>query len=479
MDSLIHNSNTSGKGNSMQDQPLRALMIDDSEDDILLTVRELKKGGYHLIYERIETAVDMKKALREKEWDIILCDYKMPTFDAPSAIAIFKELNLNIPFIVISGTIGEDTAIECMRSGAHDYFMKGKLSRLCPAIARELEDAKVRMKQKQSEEELRQSEAKYRTILEDIQEGYFEVDATGNFIFLNDSTCQLLGYSQEELLGMNYRQYTDPENAKKIFQAFRKVYNAGQTSEGFDWQIIRKNGTRRYVEASVSLQKNSQDKAIVFRGLVRDVTERKLAEVKLQQTLDSLKNAVGATIQVLIAALEARDPYTAGHQSQSARLASAIATEMGLAQESVEGIRMAGSIHDLGKLSIPAEILTKPSRLTVIEYEMVKEHPQSGYDMLKDIESPWPLAQIVYQHHERMNGTGYPRMLKGDEIILEARIMAVADVVDAMSSHRPYRASLGIEAALKEIEQNRGTLYDETVVDACLSLIRNKDYKHT
>jgi HD-GYP domain-containing protein (c-di-GMP phosphodiesterase class II) len=138
---------------------------------------------------------------------------------------------------------------------------------------------------------------------------------------------------------------------------------------------------------------------------------------------------------------------------------------------------MVGTIHDIGKLSIPAEILTKPTKLTRIEFSLIKEHSVSGYEMLKDIESPWPLAEIIYQHHERMNGTGYPRKLKGNEILIEARIMAVADVVEAMSSHRPYRAALGIEAALEEIEKNKGTLYDNTVVDACLRLFRGKGYK--
>jgi HD-GYP domain-containing protein (c-di-GMP phosphodiesterase class II) len=138
---------------------------------------------------------------------------------------------------------------------------------------------------------------------------------------------------------------------------------------------------------------------------------------------------------------------------------------------------MAGTIHDIGKLSIPAEILTKPTKLTNIEYSLIKEHSQSGYEMLKNVESPWPLAEIAYQHHERMNGTGYPRNMKGDEILLEARILAVADVVEAMASHRPYRASLGIEAALEEIEKNKGVLYDDAVVNACLKLFREKGYK--
>jgi putative nucleotidyltransferase with HDIG domain len=211
--------------------------------------------------------------------------------------------------------------------------------------------------------------------------------------------------------------------------------------------------------------------------LSHDITERKRAEAKLQQTLDSLKNAVGATIQVMVSAVEMKDPYTAGHQLRVADLAGAIATEMGLIQEKIDGIKMAGSIHDIGKLSIPAEILSKPTKLTKIEFSLVKEHVRSGYEMLKNVESPWPLAQIIYQHHERMDGSGYPRNLKGDEIIMEARIMAVADVVEAMASHRPYRPSLGIDATLGEIEKNRGILYDAAVADACLRLFRKKGFQ--
>ena len=195
------------------------------------------------------------------------------------------------------------------------------------------------------------------------------------------------------------------------------------------------------------------------------------------QTLESLRKAFGTTIQIMVSAVEARDPYTAGHQLRSADLARAIATEMGLSQDKIEGIRMAASIHDIGKLSIPSEILSKPSKLTTIEFSLIKEHSRSGYEMLKDMESPWPLAQIVYQHHERIDGSGYPRNLKGDEIMIEARIMAVADVVEAMASHRPYRPSRGIEAALEEIEKNKGILYDVDVADACLRLFREKGYK--
>jgi putative nucleotidyltransferase with HDIG domain len=262
-----------------------------------------------------------------------------------------------------------------------------------------------------------------------------------------------------------------------VFDAFNEIYKTGITGSIFEYEIIRKDGTRRQIEVSASLKKNSSGKPIGFRGISRDITERKRAEEQLQQTLESLRKSVGATIQVMVSAVEMRDPYTAGHQIRTADLARIIATEMGLPKEKIDGIRMAGSIHDIGKISIPAEILTKPTKLTDIEFSLIKEHSHSGYEMLKDVESPWPLAQIVYQHHERMDGSGYPRNLKGNEILIEARIMAVADVVEAMASHRPYRPGLGIDAALAEIEKNKGTIYDNTVANACLKLFREKGYQ--
>ncbi|MGO8717367.1 MAG: PAS domain S-box protein [Smithella sp.] len=460
---------------------------------------------------------------------------------------------------------------------------------------------------KRAEEELRLNEEKYRSVLKDIQEGYFEVDLSGNFTFFNDSLCRYFDCSREELMGMNYRQYTDNEHSKKLFQAFNKVYNSGEPIEGFNWQVIRKDGTKRYIEASVSLRKDSSGKPTGFRGIARDVTERKIAEEELRksdekylnifenavegiyqstiegrfitanaalarmtgydspeeliesikdmgtqlyvhpedrkrfleirdtkgfvddfevefykkdgntfwgvinartvkdekgeilyfegfieditirkhaeerlhQTLGRLRKAVITTIQVLVSAVESRDPYTSGHQVRVAHLARAIATEMGLLQDKIDSIRMAGSIHDIGKLSVPAEILSKPTKLTDIELSLIKEHSRVGYEMLKDVESPWPLAEIIYQHHECMNGSGYPRNLKGDDILMEARIMAVADIVEAMASHRPYRPALGIEAALEEIEKNKGILYDDTVANACLKLFREKDYQLT
>jgi putative nucleotidyltransferase with HDIG domain len=223
------------------------------------------------------------------------------------------------------------------------------------------------------------------------------------------------------------------------------------------------------------LEEMAGDLAFGVQSL-RTRRERDLALEKNQQQLVQLQDNLEDTVRAIATIVEMRDPYTSGHQIRVAELASAIAKQMGLPDEQVHAIHLAGVVHDLGKIQIPAEILSKPGKITDLEYRLIKTHAQAGYDILKGIDFPWPIAQMVLQHHERMDGSGYPQGLKGDQILLEARILGVADVVEAMSSHRPYRASLGIEVALEEITRSRGTLYDPQVVDACLALFREQHY---
>ncbi len=204
--------------------------------------------------------------------------------------------------------------------------------------------------------------------------------------------------------------------------------------------------------------------------------ERNRAAGELQANLEKLEVALEGTVKVVASTVEVRDPYTAGHQRRVASLAKKIATRMALPESEIEGIYMAGLVHDLGKIYVPAEILSKPSRLSGIEFNLIRTHPQVGYDLLKTIEFPWPIAEIVYQHHEKINGSGYPRGLSGDDILLEAKILTVADVVEAMASHRPYRPSLGIERALEQITRNRTILYDPEVVDTCLGLFEQGEF---
>jgi len=327
-------------------------------------------------------------------------------------------------------------------------------------------------KRKQDEAALQESEIRFRQLADATWEGIL-IHRDGILLDGNQALFDMFGYKTAEAIGRSILDFIDPEYTEKIVQRLKETT---QTS------ILHVEGKGRKKDGTV-FPIEALGRPITHNNLparvtaVRDLTERIGAEQKLQNTLASLRKAVSATVQVLVTAVETRDPYTAGHQNRSAALAHAIATEMGLSQDKIDGIGMAGSIHDIGKLSIPAEILSKPTNLTEIEFPLIKEHAKKGYEMLKDVESPWPLAEMVYQHHERMDGSGYPRGLKGEEILIESRILAVADVVESMASHRPYRPALGLDAALEEIENNKGTLYDADAVDACLRLFREKGYQ--
>ncbi len=215
----------------------------------------------------------------------------------------------------------------------------------------------------------------------------------------------------------------------------------------------------------------------VVATLIGEGITRLQIEEELKLSYQKLQKAMKSTIQAIALILEKRDPYTAGHQKRMTKLACAIAEEISLPKDKIEGLYIAGIIHDIGKINIPTEILSKPGRLSEIELSLIQTHPQVGSDILKEMELPWEVSAIVLQHHERMDGSGYPSGLSGEAILLEARILAVADVVEAMASHRPYRPALGLDKALEEITQNKGKLYDPEVVDVCLKLFKEKGFK--
>ena len=296
----------------------------------------------------------------------------------------------------------------------------------------------------------------------------------GRYIDVNDAFVQITGYGRDEVIGKTSAELGLWSHPEERTQAKELIKKEGRLRD-FESLFRMRSGEIRVMRRSAEVIELLGEQCLV--AVNRDITERRQAQEKVQETLKNLRKAMGGIIQVISATVEARDPYTAGHQKRVADLARAIAGEMGLAADQREGLRMAGTIHDLGKVSIPAEILSKPTKLSEIEYQLIQVHPQIGYDILKEIEFPWPIAEMVLQHHERMNGSGYPRGLQGEAISIEARILMVADVVEAMASYRPYRPARGIEAALEEIEKNGGTIYDQIVVDACLRLFREKGFQ--
>jgi len=320
---------------------------------------------------------------------------------------------------------------------------------------------------------LMESEIKYRRIFESFEDLYYQTDEKGIIRVLSPSLYRLTGWSPDELIGKPVTDvYVSPKDQGGL--------SAEISQSGFlrDYEVFlkKKDGTQTYASLTASILTDPDGRLRGIAGTLRDITERKQAEKERKQSFERLRKALGATVQSISMTVEMKDPYTAGHQQRVSDLARAIATEMGLSADRRDFIRTASSIHDIGKVSVPAEILSKPTKLTGLEFSLIKTHSQSGYDILKDIEFPWPVADVVLQHHERMNGSGYPQGLKGDDILLEARIMAVADVVEAIASHRPYRPSRGIDFALDEISRNKGILYDADVVDACLKLFQEKSY---
>jgi PAS domain S-box-containing protein/putative nucleotidyltransferase with HDIG domain len=322
--------------------------------------------------------------------------------------------------------------------------------------------------------EIAASEERFRSLVDQVISGIYIVQ-DGKFTYVNRRFAQIAGYdSPDEVIGLDALSLiAEPERAF-VREQMRSRFSGETPSGSYTTVGLRKGGSTVDVGIHGALATFGGKPAVI--GMMQDISEKKRAEDQAARYLAQLQTAFMRTVEVATTISEMRDPYTAGHEKRVAKIAMAIGAEMGFDAQRLEGLRVGGYLHDVGKITIPAEILAKPGKLSAIEYELIKGHAQAGYDILKDVEFPWPVAQMAYQHHERLDGSGYPRGLKGEAILLEARIMAVADTVEAMSSHRPYRAALGKEKALEEIARGRGSAYDPVVADACLRLFREKDY---
>jgi len=630
---------------------LSILYLEDNKLDLELVKSKLEDAGIDFKMTHVETQADFEAALTSEQFEIILSDYALPSFDGPSALALARKICPGVPVIMVSGTIGEEIAVDTLKRGATDYVIKQRMARLIPSIKRALKENEESKRRKHAEKALQQEQEKAQKYLDIAEVMIVAFNKKGDITLVNQKGASILGYHTDELIGKNWFDNFLPkregESGKKSY--FESIKGKNKILDHFEETIVTSSGEeriidwhstplldeekqtigilgsgediteRKRIEKSMILMSDTQsqitnqdnltdiyqligkkireligegyvitslydeqieamrvvgingfgdlyenltrklkinpfktvyylkdmsanhlrayrsgelekfegdlynlltgkvpkqicniaEKEFNFTGIYvigfiwhdldfggvtifpkRDITQYKpmietimnqasttIKRIKSEEDLriseQKLRISLDGTIHTIAATVEARDPYTAGHQTRVADLAAVIASEMHLSNEKIEGIKMAGIIHDLGKINTPAEILSKPGKLSELEFQIIQTHPQVGFDLLKEIEFPWPIAGMVLQHHEKMDGSGYPRGLKGDEIMLEARILTVSDIVEAMSSHRPYRPAHGIDKALKQIKKDKGTLLDPKVVDACLKVFEH------
>ena len=461
------------------------LIVDDEKLVRRLLVTTLSGEGYTCF--EAGNAEEALAQLQNHPVNVVLLDIMMP---GKSGIELLNDVMAAYPDIapiMISAVSNSDTAITCMKHGAYDYILKPfntkevTLRIEYALVKRKLildnNDYRKRLEQIVGEQagEIWASEENFRNSLDNSPLGIRIVSEDGKTTYANHALFDIYGYtSAAEIGSIAYNKLYSPETYPDNRESVMKGQMGEQVPSNYEIDIVRKTGEiRRLMVSRGEVRWNGERR---FQMLYQDITERIRTAKALQASYDKLDKTLDAVIQTMALTVEMRDPYTAGHQHRVAGLACAIAAKMGLSPEIIKGIGVIGAIHDIGKICVPAEILSKPGRITEAEFSIIKEHSKTGYDILKGIDFPWPVALSVLQHHERMNGSGYPGHLSGGDIILEARILAVADVVEAMASHRPYRPSLGKEKALAEISLQKGILYDPAVVDACLALFNEKGF---
>ncbi|MGB7296634.1 MAG: HD domain-containing phosphohydrolase [Candidatus Aminicenantales bacterium] len=437
---------------------IRLLIVEDES----LVARDIENMAMSQGYEICGIASSAEEALAlaaESLPDIVLMDVIIR--GSPDGIAVAEKIwdSYHIPVIYVTAYADEQTLKRAKTTEHFGYILKPFDERELK-IAIEMAYYKSRMGMK-----LRERQEWLSALLKSIGDGVIATDTSGLITFMNPLAEKLTGWHQEEALKMPLRE---------VFRTV--VHRGGEEPEIILWARDGKKFPIEETDMPMSEgHRNASGHVLVFR----DISARQRTEKELKESWEKLHEALEGTIQAMALTIEIRDPYTAGHQRRVSKLSCAIAKELNMPETQIEGLRVAGDIHDIGKIYVPAEILSKPGQITAIEYGIIKTHPQVGYDILKTIKFPWPVAQIVLQHHERLDGSGYPLGLVGDQILKEAQILTVADIVEAMSSHRPYRPARGIEEALEEVAKHKGQYYDTDIVDICVRLFRENLFRFT
>ena len=460
------------------------LVVDDVKANLKLLSAIVTAAGYDV--SQAENGEQALKTAMASPPDLILLDIKMPGMDG---FEVCKELKADqrvsiIPVIFISALSETHNRVTGFQVGGVDYITKPfQAEEVLARIRTHLEIHRMQENLEQVVAErtaelsdmymkTSQSEAKYRRLVENLQSDYiiYSHDKNDLFRYVSPSITNALGYTQAEF-STHYTEYLTDNPINKNAKRMIELALGGEMQPAYESEIYHKDGGIRHLMISETPIINESGEVEAVEGIAHDITEQKEAQEADRIHAIKLRNSLLQTIQAIARTEEKRNPYTADHQERVSELAVAIGNKMGLSAEKIEGLRLGSLIHDIGKVFIPAEILNRPGKLSNPEFELIKSHPTVGYEIIKDVDFPWPVAEIIMQHHERMDGSGYPNGLHGDDIILEARIVSVADVVEAVVSHRPYRPALGFEKAIKIIKEGRGTFFDSDITDVCIELL--------
>jgi len=438
----------------------RVLVVEDEALVARDLVSLVKSLGYE-VTDLVQNGEAVVQSVEKNLPDLAIMDIVLKgQVDGIEAAAILGE-KYSIPVVYLTSFADDLTFQRAKLTEPFGYLIK-------PYEERELElTIEIALYKARVQQLLKEREQWLSTILTGLNDGIIVSNEKGRITFINPSAQRITGWKELEAI---------EQPVDRVFDLKEKIdLQSGLALPDLQEASLKtKNGQEIPVELTMSPLPEPRGG---WRGQVvvfRDVSPRRQAEQELQESWSKLQRALKGTIEAISITIEMRDPYTAGHQRRVAHLAEAIATKMNLPTTKIEGIKFAAQIHDIGKIYVPAEILSKPTKLTELEYTIIKTHPQAGYEILKNIEFPWPIADIVLQHHERLDGSGYPAGLKDGEILLEDRILAEAEVVEAMSSHRPYRPSFGLDKAMEEINLNSEILYDPQAVAACQQLLFEK-----